>query len=416
MLFHVVSPVMTERLTFDVDQGRPVVRKAALDRPHALAREADALGEAAGPGVVQVLRIEGPPGAPEALVLEAISCPDLADADMSVAHVAGVVASVAATIGRLHHAGVAHGGIAPEHVLAADGGPVLCGFGAAATRAGLDDIDGAWAAATAADVADLGRMIDTLTSEAKGDDALLRHALRRISERATRPEPADRPPAEVLAASLRDLVCADGAMSLPRSAIHECLARLRPSADTQSERPRRPVRRRALVVAGTGAAALAATLVGVPVLTRDAPAATAPVAGPPTTVSRPTTSSSSSSTTAVAAPVRIWPRCADGCETPSLTLDGIRYIVGGPGDLAVIADAGCDGHPDAIVVRPSTGALYVFSGWPGEGDEISARPRSSLPPPIDDLSVAPSAEAGCGHLVASGDEGESQLALVALAP
>jgi hypothetical protein len=170
-------------------------------------------------------------------------------------------------------------------------------------------------------------------------------------------------------------------------------------------------------VAGTGVAALVATILGVPALARDAPAAKAPDPKPRTILSQPTPSISSSSTTAGApAPVRIWPRCADGCEAPSLTLDGVRYIVGGPGDLAVVADAGCDGLLDAIVVRPSTGSLYVFGGWPGEGDEISARPRSSLPPPISALSVAPSGEPGCGHLVVVGDEGESALPLLALAP
>ena len=420
MLFHVVSSAVTERLTFDVDQGRPLARKSALDRPRALVLEAEALRQAAGPGVVELVRTEGPPAEPEVLVLEAIPGPHLAHRDLSVADVARVVASVAATVGRLHQAGVVHGGIAPEHVLAADTRPVLCGFGAATTRSHLDDVDGAWAAATATDVADLGRLIDTLTSAATGDDALLRHALRRISERATRPEPADRPPADVIAASLRDLVCADGPMPLPRSSIHEGLARLRPaapSANSEDERHRGPVPRRTLLVAGTGVAALVATVIGAPALARDVPAATAPDPKTRTTVSQPASSSSSSSTTSgVPTPVRIWPRCADGCETPSLTLDGVRYIVGGPGDLAVIADAGCDGHLDAIVVRPSTGSLYVFGGWPGDGDEVSATPRSSLPPPIRALSVAPSGEPGCGHLVAVGDEGENELPLLALAP
>jgi hypothetical protein len=206
---------------------------------------------------------------------------------------------------------------------------------------------------------------------------------------------------------------------MPRSSIYEGLARLRPaapSANSEDERHRRPGPRRTLVVAATGVAALVATIMGVPALARDAPAATAPDPKPRTTVSQPTSSSSSSTTSAVPTPVRIWPRCADGCDTPSLTLDGVRYIVGGPGDLAVVADAGCDGLLDAIVVRPSTGSLYVFGGWPGDGDEISATSRSSLPPPISALSVAPSGEPGCGHLVVVGDEGENELPLLALAP
>ena len=50
---------------------------------------------------------------------------------------------------------------------------------------------------------------------------------------------------------------------------------------------------------------------------------------------------------------------------------GRRYAVGAVGDFVATGDWDCDGEPTASIVRPSTGDVVVFDGWPGPGETIS---------------------------------------------
>ncbi len=93
----------------------------------ALRREARLLAELRGDGVVDLLDVLDR-GGRTALVLTLVPAGSLAvrpapDPERAVRH-------LAATVERLHRAGVVHGALTPDHVvLTADGDPVLVGFG-----------------------------------------------------------------------------------------------------------------------------------------------------------------------------------------------------------------------------------------------------------------------------------------------
>jgi hypothetical protein len=78
---------------------------------------------------------------------------------------------------------------------------------------------------------------------------------------------------------------------------------------------------------------------------------------------------------------------------PEVVAGGARYAVGLPGDIVVVGDWACTRQPTAAVLRPSTGALYVFDTWPeGPASTATARPVDTDPGAID-LSPTPT----CGH-------------------
>ncbi|NNE72766.1 MAG: hypothetical protein HKN26_03810 [Acidimicrobiales bacterium] len=50
-------------------------------------------------------------------------------------------------------------------------------------------------------------------------------------------------------------------------------------------------------------------------------------------------------------------------RAPVLEVNGQRYQVGEPGDVASIADWNCDGAETAVLLRPSTGTVFVSRSW-----------------------------------------------------
>ena len=57
-----------------------------------------------------------------------------------------------------------------------------------------------------------------------------------------------------------------------------------------------------------------------------------------------------------------------------LTIDGSRYSVGQAGDAVAIADWACSGRPTPVILRPSSGELFVFDAWAEPGHDVTARP------------------------------------------
>ena len=51
-------------------------------------------------------------------------------------------------------------------------------------------------------------------------------------------------------------------------------------------------------------------------------------------------------------------------------MGGRRYAVGDPGDVVILGDWTCDGVPTPAVLRPETGEVAVFVGWPTPGAHI----------------------------------------------
>src|SRR5947209_18590261 len=104
-----------------------VVRHRAGDAAHAarLLREAQMLGAARHPGVVELVGLETDADGPE-LVTTRVEGVRLSDAPpLAVEEVAGVVAALADTVADLHELGLVHGAITADHVaIDPDGRPV----------------------------------------------------------------------------------------------------------------------------------------------------------------------------------------------------------------------------------------------------------------------------------------------------
>lgn len=67
-----------------------------------------------------------------------------------------------------------------------------------------------------------------------------------------------------------------------------------------------------------------------------------------------------------------------------------RWTVGAAGDVVVIGDWDCDREPTPAVLRPGSGAFYVFDGWAAPGQPAAARKVADVP-----LAIAATA-VGCG--------------------
>lgn len=77
---------------------------------------------------------------------------------------------------------------------------------------------------------------------------------------------------------------------------------------------------------------------------------------------------------------------------------GARYGVGEPGDVLAVGDWDCDGLATVAVVRPTTGAVYVFEGWPEPGRDETVERAATVPGAAAVSSEAPEPD-GCRALV-----------------
>jgi type II secretory pathway component PulM len=153
--------------------GTVVIKRAAADDPSAV-REVDALDRGAGEHVVGLLDVSGDDGHLD-LVLESLPGGDLARILAARSALEGgeavtLLAPLAATVRRLHDAGVAHGALTPGTVLFRDDGtPVLAGFGAAAVFApGAPEVVREEVAQVAADRAAVRRLADAVLGRVDG--------------------------------------------------------------------------------------------------------------------------------------------------------------------------------------------------------------------------------------------------------
>lgn len=401
-----------------------------------LRREADLLHAARHPGVVELVGVGGEPGRPvlatkrvDGLSLDRVS-------GLPLEEVAGLLAGVAATVADLHDVGVVHGAICPSHVLLdRHGHAVLCGFGYGA-RIGeaavasppipAEFIDPSAGSAPvlhpAYDVFALGALARHLVANSPGVAAggqpreTLEQALTGLAEWATGPVPS-RPTARAVAAAVFDTVPGARIPRLPGDTPPAATSE-RPLADDPLEDWRRQLtlpqrqglryRRRygwngrpmSIAIAVATAASLA---VGAALVTRSdqAPAGSgrleaathAPVVESPDTPERLVTTS----TTAVRARRSPAPRRApmpgnctpptaalsadidgDGCREELTFSDGVltgggrRWEVGEAGDHVAVGDWACAGTETLALLRPGTGAIYRFDGWPPAGAALTA--------------------------------------------
>ena len=444
-----------QRLSTTTDGREVVVKQAAAGtEARRLQHEATVLRRAQHPGVVEVVADRLLDDGGHELMVALVGARTLGDLlsedSPDPAGIAGVVVAVATTVADLHDLGVAHTRLSAEHVLL-DGSnrPVLCGFGDAVVAT-----DGAPlpVSVRAVDVAALGSLLrQLLTATDPGDggwepiptrrlaglagvagrgdrwQAYARRTLLNVADRATVDDAAHRPDARTFAA---DVLAALPEARLPGvvGATDEALL---PSRVPRSSRPR-----------WSGAAALAARVPWTPavgalglglllfglngvlagpreLVTGGGPEALAvepersePTASTassaPTTSAPPAASTTGATCGADPAAGPVADPDGDGCPSPVSVADGavdvggVRYAVGGPGDLLGVGDWDCDGAATVALVERATGRVFLFDRWAGPDDDVSAASSAVVAEPTGIEVVGDQA---CDVLVVTGADG-----------
>ena len=423
------------------DGGRLVARKRSRDKADAarLVHEAEVLGWARHPGVVELVTCE-PDGDAVVLSTDFVGTHSFETLGrVPVERATGLVAAVAETIADLHELGVVHGRLDPSHVLVGgDGRPILCGFaggGRVATTPppgpphtpGFCD-PAAPSDATlspAADVYGLGCLLRWLIEDGQQTDiepipdrrftvsrvraswsGFHRRALLTLADHATDEVASRRPPARRLAQDLLDTVPTAALVDVPASADRKTFL----------------TRHRITALAVLGVAATVGVL-GVGALrgsgsaatpnTRevDIPSSTTVTTVQVTTTALPVTTASEASCTS-AAPVAD-DLDGDGCGDPVHVEDGrvivvgtARFTAGEAGDRVAVGDWDCDGTATVAVLRPSSGAVFVFDEWATALSDISVPPRATVPGAVN-LQAREHGN-GCTTLVALRTDGTEQ--------
>ena len=392
--------------------------QTAGDAGHAvrLLRQAELLEIAGMPGVVALVGLEGSRDDP-VLVTGRVEGTDLSRGpELTVEEVAGLVAELAGTLAELHDRGVVHGAVMAEHVLVStEGRPVLCGFGYGArmgdppvAEAPLPEpaVDPARAAggplSPASDVFALGALLEALLDTVSTAASSQRQVdgLRAVAARTRVAAPGLRPKARALAEAVRHAVpsarlpgpsAIAGAPVQPKTDALHALRRRGGASHLpvgQGRQNLKVVVGLALVVVVLGALVVRAGTGG---SARPRLEAEGRAPGPSTSLAPPDTApprvgARSPATTAVLPPAGCPGATAllaadtdgDGCPEALRWEAGVvesgdrRWSVGAPGDLAVTGDWTCAGVATLAVLRPSTGQVFVFSGWATPGRDLSA--------------------------------------------
>ena len=408
-------------VTAITDDGRVVAEKRSRHEADALRlrHEAEVLSSARHPGVVEVVTCR-PDAGDVVLRTEFVGGHSLDTVGpLELERAAGLVAALADVVADLHDLGVVHGRIEPAHILIGTGGrPILCGFGGGgrvgttpppgppATSGFVDPAASSDAALFPhLDVYGLGCVLRALLGDSSNDlepipdrrftmDRLRatwtgfhRRALLTLADRATDDIPSRRPPARRFARELLDAV---PAASLGDGATPDTPANV---GLPRSRRARLPLLA-VLVVGGLLAAAI---------LRRDHTSAgtngaTLPPPRPAVAMST-TTSTTAPRPTPSTDPVRI----EDGRV---IVIGTRRFTAGEPGDRVAVGDWDCDGTATVAVLRPSTGAVFVFDDWATATADLSASATAHVPGAVD-LHARPRDD-GCTSLVALRADGTEQ--------
>jgi hypothetical protein len=451
---------MSARVTTAVDDnGRVLACKRATgpEDGHRLQHEAEVLGRARHPGVVELVECREVDGATTVYTSFAGTHSLETAPPLAVEEAGAVVAMLASTVADLHGLGIVHGRIDPSHVLVGNGGrPILCGFtgggeegtvapsgpGAIAEfRDPAATVDGPLSRAV--DVFGLGALLRVL---AIGDGAdsepiperrfsvrhrrpwsgYLRRSLLTLADHCTDEQPLRRPSAQRLAADIESLVprvetkrgrlwtalglddaadAGDADQEGTNGPGDDPFATLRP--EPVEVAPRSHGR---LLVLGGAVIGLVLAFWSVtalrnaePTAARNAPGA-APTT-PPAAVPATTTGSATTSTTEVPSTIATTAPRASSPPTPttdivvaadgSVSIDGHRFAIGEPGDKFAIGDWDCNGSRTAAVARPATGEVFVFDAWPSTDHDVTAAPITSIEGAVD---VRAEDHSGCSTL------------------
>lgn len=289
------------------------------------------------------------------------------------------LASAASTVADLHGLGTVHGALCPEHVLVApDKRPILCG---------LADATAITEAGCAHDLAGLAGLIDHLAAACEEKARRQLDALARRAERGsvtasdltaeldrlhggppkgTRPKKTRRsmrtsipaPSKRVTAAAVALLgIAMLGWMTLKPGGSPNTTPELNAAPSNTGPADTGP--------SNSGAASTGPTDTGA----ADAGPSGAGLgsAAPGEVAVHATTISSVDSPASVGNQGQ-----ADDGDRLIITHQGRRYGVGQDGDVAILGDWTCDGHPTLALLQPSTGTIAVFATWPGPSERLEA--------------------------------------------
>jgi hypothetical protein len=345
-----------------------VARQCATEVPrrHELRATAALLGQLRNPGLVEVLELRDPASGPTELLTRWVGATTLADhAPQRPTEVAGLLAAVASTVAELHRGGIAHRQLRADHVLVDGARPVLCG---------LSHLGAGTAADLATDVADLGQLLTSL-----------------LPRRRRRVEPAAQLRLRRLAQLATTTPAMLGAAQLATELSQVRGARLPTTGAPDPEPAGRPGRSAPAARRTHRAAAAAALVLGV-LLTNAGWAHLRPARGR-LAAPDPTVAAASPAPTRCA-PSRRRPSAGtalqidldgDGCpetvaiDGPRLTVDGTSYTLGRHGDVIALGTWDAAGVPTPALLRPASGAVFVFHTWPGPGHDVTAHPRTAVP-------------------------------------
>lgn len=373
----------------DIIDGSHVVHKQATgpDRK-TLRREASALAQIGSSHVVRLIELNESESLTDMVTADAGSRTLADQTKIAPLELLRALRDCVEGLRELHMSGWEHGGLSPDHVIVGARGRVrLCSL-SAAKRLPMQESEGSDPgidATSRRDVSDLLGMIDTIAGSTASDRSWLdRRERQRLNRQILHASAMARDalrstgsPREVL--NYLDEMLGEVSSTPARSAAHQSRhgrSGRRTHPGTVGSRSH-PIRQRS----AAGALVIGAVLVGVVAIgsvTSRAYGTSAVEARPrPSTVERatignditPTTSSATSSTTSEAV--------ADSelttlDVTPPLDnvvmIDGTTYSVGDRGDVAMAGDWSCDGRERAVLLRPSSGELFIF--------DVTARPGS----------------------------------------
>jgi tRNA A-37 threonylcarbamoyl transferase component Bud32 len=305
-----------------------------------LRAEAEMLRRAAHPGVVPLASYRDLEDRTE-LATARIDGQNLAfsppaDAATAVSY----AAAIASTVADLHQLGIVHRRLTADHVLVDPSGrPILCGFAEATTGDPETDLRA------------LGALFELLAGSVPATSNRDARVVRRLLALAERARGESPPPT---AAAL-----AEAAGRLASRTFGLAPGRGRPLRDRFGTRRRKA--NAIVTIAG-----LAVLALGGRVRITAGPSALAPAATTTTReAARSATTTAALPTTSTGGPKHV-------------EAGGARFEIGREGDVVVFGDWDCDGEPGAALLRPATGAIYMFDVLATPGSNIEGRPIAQI--------------------------------------
>jgi hypothetical protein len=382
--------------------GHTVVVKAARTpaQRSALQVEADLLAAFTHPGCIELIGHETGDDQDQLVSMHAgsVTLADHRPASLGVA--AGLLASVAGIVDDLHRGGHIHGNLAPDHVILGQSRhPVLCSFGvtsAISSDGRQGDLDA------------FAELIDDLASKTEPSPSgrLGRRQLRGLAEAAQR----CRAGADL--ASVGALLAAVPEAQSNADTQPAGVAESEPDVEgTRTWRDRVPPRKlsaragRTTIVTGSVAVAAIVAL-GMVSMSQDTHPGVGVNEGSGADLAAPEQATSTRSPGTVVqaasipsdAPADLGNQClpsepigidldGDGCGDPDSALiadvETVANLVrvretwfeaGTPGDLAFVDDWNCNGLATVALVRPASGAVFVFDSWAAADASLDVAP------------------------------------------